>query len=59
MCLKIVRDDKNFMKAQKKIYDKFHEDTRMEAQAAAKLPDIDLRMHLEQLEAYGLKGADF
>ena len=31
----------------------------MEAQASAKLPDKDLTTHLDQLEAFGLKGADF
>ena len=59
MELKVCREDKNFLKAQRRMYEKFLEDTRMEAQASAKLPDKDLTAHLDQLEAFGLKGADF
>ena len=31
----------------------------MEATAAEKLPDLDLKAHMEQLESYGLKNSEF
>lgn len=59
MSLKVAREDENFMKFQKKVYDDFNEQTRLETVTAVKLPDVDLKTHLEQLDAHHLKGNDF
>lgn len=56
MALKVARDDRGFMKTQKKIYNRLNEETRLEAEASEKLPDLDLKAHMEQLESYGLMG---
>lgn len=47
------------MQFQKKVYDDFNERTRLECKMAAKIFDYDLKSHLEQLEAYHIKGNDF
>ena len=59
MVLKVAREDEGFMRHQKKIYDEFNEKTRLECKMAQKMQDCDLKAHLEQLEAYHLKGNDF
>lgn len=59
MALKAARQDENFMTFQKKVYDDFNERTRLECKMAAKIFDYDLKSHLEQLEAYHIKGNDF
>lgn len=59
MALKAARTDENFMAFQKKVYDDFNERTRLECKMAAKIFDYDLKAHLEQLEAYHIKGGDF
>lgn len=59
MELKTAREDEGFMRHQKKIYDDFNEKTRLECKMASKIFDYDLKAHLEQLEAYHLKGNDF
>ena len=59
MALSTAREDENFMNFQKKIYDDFAEVTRLEIKMAQKIPDYDLKSHLEQLEAHHIKGNDF
>ena len=59
MALKIAREDEAFMSFQKKIYDDFNEQTRLETLTAAKITDVDLKAHLEQLDAHHLKGKEF
>ena len=59
MELQAAREDQGFMAYQKKIYDSFNEKTRLECKMALKISDYDLKAHLEQLEAYHLKGNDF
>jgi hypothetical protein len=59
MALRVAREDEGFMVFQKKVYDEFNERTRMELKMASKLFDYDLKSHLEQLEAYNIKGNDF
>ena len=59
MQLQSAQSDEGFMQFQKKVYDDFNERTRLECKMAAKIFDYDLKSHLEQLEAYHIKGNDF
>lgn len=59
MALRVAREDRGFMNFQKKVYDELNERTRLECKMAARIPDYDLKNHLEQLEAYSLKQNDF
>ena len=59
MALKVARQDEQFINFQKNLYHQFTERTRLECKMAERIPDYDLKTHLQQLEAYHIKGNDF
>ena len=59
MELAAAQNDEAFIKFQKQAYANANERTRLECKMAAKIFDYDLKSHLEQLEAYHIKGNDF
>lgn len=59
MNVESIREDEKYVAFQKQAYDEFNERTRMEVKMAQSINDYDLKSHLEQLEAYHIKGNDF
>jgi hypothetical protein len=43
----VAKDDENFVRYQKKVYEDYNEKTRLEVKMSAKLFDYDLKSHLE------------
>jgi len=59
MALEVARKDENYIAFQKKIFAGFNAQTRVECEKAEKFFDVDLKDHLEQLEAHHITGNDF
>ena len=59
MALEIAKEDAKFLAFQKKVFDSCNEKISKGCEIAADLPDLDLKSHLEQLEAMDLKGNEF